>query len=96
MKKNLLLKLTGILAGLAVISLFIMPASFAGDVPKITKEELQKIMSDSDVVILDVRQGKDWKSSEFKIKGAIRANPNEFDSWNAKYSKDKKVIFYCA
>ncbi len=96
MKKNSLLKLIGILAGLTVISLFIMPASFAGDVLKITKEELQKIMSDSDVVILDVRQGKDWKSSEFKIKGAIRENPNKLDAWIAEYPKDKKFVLYCA
>ncbi len=96
MKKNSLLKLIGIFAVLAVISLFMMPASFAGDVPKMTKEELQKIMSDSDVVILDVRQGRDWKSSEFKIKGAIRENPNKLDAWIAKYPKDKKFILYCA
>ena len=96
MKKNSLLRLIGILTGLAVISLFIMPVSFAGDVLKITKEELQKILSDSDVVILDVRQGKDWKSSEFKIKGAIRENPNKLDAWIAKYPKNKKFVLYCA
>jgi len=96
MKKKSLLRLIGILAGLAVISLSIMPASFAGGVPKITKEELQKIISDSDVVILDVRQGKDWKFSEFKIKGAIRENPNKLDAWVAEYPKDKRFILYCA
>ena len=96
MKKNSLLRLIGILTGLAVIGLFIMPVAFAGDVLKITKEELQKIMSDSDVVILDVRQGKDWKSSEFKIKGAIRENPSKLDAWITKYPKNKKFVLYCA
>ena len=70
--------------------------SDAKDVPIITKEELKAQMDSSDVMILDVRKGKDWKSSEFKIKGAMRANPNEFDGWATNYPKDKTLILYCA
>ncbi len=96
MKKNTLLKFATIIAGLAVMVLMIIPASFAKGVPKITKEELQKIISDTDVVIIDVRKGKDWKSSEFKIKGSIRENPKKLEAWIDKYSKDKKIVLYCA
>jgi hypothetical protein len=70
--------------------------SAAVDVPTITKEELKAQLGSSDVMILDVRKGKDWKSSEFKIKGAVRANPSEFDEWAATYPKDKTLVLYCA
>ena len=70
--------------------------SVAKDVPKITKEELKAQLDSSDVMILDVRKGKDWKSSEFKIKGAIRANPKEFDKWAEAYPNNKTLILYCA
>ena len=68
----------------------------AKDVPIMTKEELKAQMDSSDVMILDVRLGKDWKSSEFKIKGASRANPKELDKWAETYSKDKTFVLYCA
>ena len=70
--------------------------SAAADVPIITKEELKAQLDSSDIMILDVRKGKDWKSSEFKIKGAVRANPNDFDKWAETYPKDKKFVLYCA
>ena len=38
--------------------------------------------------------GDKFKSSEFKIKGAIRANPNEFDKWADIYPKNKTLILY--
>ena len=70
--------------------------SEAKDVPIMTKEELKAQMDSSDVMILDVRKGKDWKSSEFKIKGASRANPKELDKWAEIYPKDKTFVLYCA
>lgn len=70
--------------------------SAAADVSTITKEELKAQLGNSDIMILDVRLGKDWKSSEFKIKGASRANPKEIDKWAVTYPKDKTLILYCA
>ena len=70
--------------------------SDAKDVPIMTKEELKAQMDSSDVMILDVRKGKDWKSSEFKIKGASRADPKELDNWAGTYPKDKTFVLYCA
>ena len=85
---------------LIVLSLLIIWAgaslSAAESVSKITKEELKAKLDSPDIVIVDVRTGKDWKSSEFKIKGAVRANPSEFDSWSGDYPKDKTLILYCA
>ena len=68
--------------------------SDANDISTMTKEELKAQMGSSDVMILDVRKGKDWKSSEFKIKGASRADPKELDNWAEKYPKDKTFVLY--
>jgi rhodanese-related sulfurtransferase len=85
---------------LIILPLLILLASpvlsAADNVSTVTKEELKAQLDSSDIIILDVRTGKDWKSSEFKIKGAIRANPGEFDNWAETYPKDMKLILYCA
>ena len=70
--------------------------AIASEVSRMTIEELKTNLDDPDVVIVDVRVGKDWKGSEFKIKGAVRENPSEFNSWAEKYPKDKTLVLYCA
>jgi hypothetical protein len=70
--------------------------AMATEVPRMTKEELKPNLSDPGVVIVDVRVGKDWKGSEFKIKGAVRENPKDFSAWAGKYPKDKTIVLYCA
>jgi len=66
------------------------------DAPRITKEELKAKMGNPDLLIIDVRYGKDWTESDLKIKGAVREDPDAVDSWASKYSKDKTLVFYCA
>ena len=66
------------------------------DVPLMTTDELNAMLDDTNLLILDVRKGKDWKSSEFKIKGATHAKPEAYDTWAATYPKTKKVVLYCA
>ncbi len=68
----------------------------AGDVKLMEKEELSSLLGSDDLVILDVRTGRDWSSSEFKIKGAIRASSSNFSMWAESYPKDKTVVLYCA
>jgi predicted sulfurtransferase len=80
---------------LAVILLGAWTAA-AVDVPRMSKEALKAELTDPDVIILDVRTGSDWKASEFKIKGAVRASSDNVDSWAAKYAKDKTLVLYCA
>ncbi len=72
-----------------------IPAAYAG-VGLVTKEELKPMLDDPDLVILDVRSGKDWKSSEFKIKGATYVASNKYADWAGSYPKDKKYVVYCA
>ena len=66
------------------------------NIPLITKEELKPLLNDTNVVIIDVRGGRDWSSSEFKIQGAVHGDPKQISKWKDNYSKDKKLVLYCA
>ncbi len=79
-----------------VVVAFVNTTALAAEVPRMTKEELKGVLDDPKVVVLDLRAGRDWKSSEFKIKGAEHASPKEFGQWSQKYAKDKKLVLYCA
>jgi rhodanese-related sulfurtransferase len=68
----------------------------SGEASLMTKEELKAKLGNPDLLIIDVRYGKDWTDSDLKIKGAIREDPKAFDSWATKYPKDKTLVFYCA
>ena len=60
------------------------------------KEALNSKLADSDLVVLDVRTGKDWSSSEFKIKNAMRAPVGKYKDWSASLPMDKTLVTYCA
>jgi rhodanese-related sulfurtransferase len=71
--------------------------AMAKGVPRISKEELKSMLGQSEVVIIDVRTGEDWKRSKEKIQGAVREDPDQdVKSWADKYSKDKTLILYCS
>ncbi len=73
----------------------ILPA-VAAEIPRMSKEELKSQLDSDTVVALDARSGKDWKSSEFKIKGAMRTPKDKIDEWLKNVPKDKKLVIYCA
>ena len=81
-----------------ILTVFLASASTAigADVGIMNKDELKQQLGSENVVVLDVRAGRDWSSSEFKIKGAMRAEPGEVSSWIDKYAKDKTYVLYCA
>lgn len=87
----LALLLSGILvAGMAV------PMAGAADVPRMSKDKLKSLLDDPGVVVIDVRVEGDWKSSSKKIKGAVRGNPADVETWMNDYPKDKTLVLYCA
>ena len=94
MKARLVRLVTGVI-GVAALCM-LAQLSIAAEVPRMTKEELKSKLDNPDVVIVDVRIGKDWKRSEFTIKGAVRENPAELSSWAEKYPKNKTLVLYCA
>ena len=83
---------------LSIVALVLGSVSpvFAGDIGIMDKDELKSMIGSEELVVLDVRAGRDWSSSEFKIKGAQRADPGDVDSWAGNYSKDKTIVLYCA
>jgi len=82
---------------LLLISLLVgLPAiASASDVPKISKEELNAMLNNPDLIIIDVRRERDWKSSSLKIRGAIWEDFLDVDTWAQKYPKDKTIVLYC-
>ncbi len=84
------------------ITLFLFAGSLAAvaaEAPRMSKEELKKAMGSGEVIIMDTRSGKDWKSSEFKIKGARRTAADAIDEWLPGITKEregKKLVIYCA
>jgi hypothetical protein len=65
------------------------------EVPRITKEELRSLLGNPDVIIVDVRLDDQWKESKWKIRGAVREDPEkDINAWADKYPKDKTLVFY--
>ena len=93
------IKQSKIITGLICVAMLCMltQLAIAAEVSRITKEELKAKIGSSDhnIVIVDVRSGKDWKGGEFKIKGAVREDPSKVSEWMGKYSKSQMLLFYC-
>ena len=83
-----ILLLISLLGGLPAIA-------YASDVPKISKEELNAMLNSPDLVIIDVRRERDWKSSSLKIRGAAWEDFLDVEIWAQKYPKDKTIVLYC-
>ena len=79
---------------LIALGLFLFSSVFAEDAPKMTKEELIRILDHPDVIVIDVRHTESWQDSEFMIKGAVRGNPEYFESWADEYPKEKTLVLY--
>jgi len=96
MKKKLLAFLTLIFLVIGLFTTFAISA----DVPRMTKDELKAMLGNPDLLILDIRPGRDYMFSDSKIKGADRPygmtmghiTPSQFPSKD----KDKTIVFYCA
>jgi rhodanese-related sulfurtransferase len=79
-----------------VVALAMAAPARATDVKRMTAEELKSKLGSPDLIVVDVRLGSDWDSSDAKIKGAVREDPEQVDKWMAKYPKNKTLLFYCA
>jgi len=92
MKNRLFFFMMAIFFTFGVFTAFALSA----DAPKMTKEELKGLLSDPDLTIVDVRLETDWAGSDLRIKGAVREDPENIESWANKYSKDKTIVLYCS
>ncbi len=80
----------------AVLFTGVLLPAWAAQVGLMTKEELNTILDQAETVVLDVRAGRDWNSSEFKIKGAFRADPQKFSDWVSQHPQSATLVLYCA
>lgn len=84
------------LSTVVLLWVFTGAAVASDDVPRMSKQELKGLLGSADVIILDVRTSKDWEGSTSTIKGAIREDPQAFDTWADTYPKDKTLVLFCA
>lgn len=85
-----------ILAVLFTVGMLMCPLYSWSDAPTMTKDELKEHLGVKDFIIIDVRTASDWKKSDYKIKGALREDPDTPKGWASKYSKDKAIVLYCS
>jgi len=81
-----------------VLNQLIVPVVFSAtdDIPRITVEELKvKMDKGEDVVILDVRAGREYTESKIRIKGAIRIPIVQLEARSNELPRDKEIIAYC-
>jgi len=84
---------------LLVIFMLLASALFAMaavDVQRISTEELNSRLGQTDLAVVDVRTDGDWNSSDKMIASAIRINPNDIASLRSKLAKDQTIVLYCA
>lgn len=78
-----------------LFSFFFATPLVAGSVQIMDKDGLKTQLGSDNLVILDVRTGRDWSTSEFKIQDAIRIDGKDL-SVAEKYKKSDTFVLYCA
>ncbi len=79
--------------------LFLFASSFvvvAASVPRISTDELKSHLGEDALLVLDVRSNRDWVGSAVKVVDAVRVDPGRVDQWASNYSKESKIVLYCA
>lgn len=97
MKRSHLLWLLSLV--LLVVSLSCASPVFVNEaIPKMDKDTLLARLDQPDTVVLDVRIGQHWSSSDRMIRGAekVEVNPRAVNRWAGRYAKDATIVLYCA
>ena len=82
---------------LILVLLALLPfTALAGEVARVSADELEAELGKPGVVIIDVRTGNDWRNSVKKIKGALREDPYNAKVWSSRYDKDDRYVLYCS
>lgn len=78
-----------------ILSIVFAASPLLAKVPTMEKEELKSMLGQENLVVVDVRSGRDWSTSEFQIQGAIRATANDLSPVE-NLPKENTFVFYCA
>jgi hypothetical protein len=87
-------------AGFTFLLLVVIASSFKVasaaplEVPRISIEKTKQLLTDPNVVIIDVRTAKAWWKSPTKILNAVREELGSVEQWAGKYPRDNILIFY--
>ena len=89
--RNLLIAL-----GVLVACSGLVPAQSraSDDALRITKEEAKALLGKPGVVFIDARTDSAWKGSDQKIKGAVRYDRYDPDTFERDFGKDTVLIVY--
>ncbi len=93
MVKNRFSKYLSVVFATALIGAYFTLAS-ADEAPRISPDELKSMLGNSDVVVVDVRTADTWKTSKTKIRGAVREDPDDVETWADNYPKYLTLVFY--
>jgi rhodanese-related sulfurtransferase len=88
--------LYAVMAGLTIVMLGACASLDTGGSLRISKEEAESLMGKPGVDIIDVRVGRAYSGSHWKIKGAVRENPIDVKTWAHKYPKTDTILLYCS
>ncbi len=80
---------------LAVSLALAVPCLAVPKVPLVSKQTLKSWLNDPNLLLIDVRLGS-YETSKRKIKGAVRKDPYNVNSWAGTLPKDKKIVLYCS
>jgi len=78
-----------------LFSLLLSTSAYAASVQIMNKDELKAKLGSDDLIVLDVRTGRDWSTSEFKVQDAIRVEGKDL-SVAEKHKKSDTFVLYCA
>lgn len=90
------MKRLAVLVGMVFLTGMMVSAAGAESVPRMSMDQLKKLLGNPQVKVIDVRTGADWAASSIKIKGAVRETPYQAASWAKKYDQNKTLVLYCA
>lgn len=81
---------------LLLFLLTISSQAMAVEVNLMTTDQLKEQLGTHNLIVLDVRSGRDWNSSTMKIVGAVREKPGTVATWATNYNPDQTIVLYCA
>ncbi len=91
--QNRFAKLRNVSLSMALVGMFALSA-LGDEVPRILPDELKSMLGKSDVVVVDVRSAETWRASDRKVKGAVREDSEDVESWADNYPKYLTLVLY--
>jgi len=97
MKNAVISMSAAICLSLLLCLLAVVDVACAGDaVPRMEPSDLLARIDSPDIMIIDVRRGRDWDDSDEMIRNAVRRDYRDVESWIGDIPKGKTLVLYCS